>query len=125
MSASDIHKRIDTVAEDIRNLLPHVTNDEDARKKLMGVVQQAMGTVEAPVETIWRMIMSPHAPAALNVIIRMGVLTELANSATPKSAKELATSCNADELLIVRLMRPLVALGKSSGHSSWPLFKRD
>jgi hypothetical protein len=111
MSASDIDKKIDTVASDIRNLLPHIADDEDARKRLLEVVQQALGAVEAPVETIWRMIMSPHAPAALNAIIRMGVLTELAKAGTPKSAKELATLCNADELLIVRLMRPLVALG--------------
>ena len=46
--------------------------------------------------------MKPHAPAALMVMIRMGVVTELVTSGQPKTAKELFNSCSGDELLIGR-----------------------
>ena len=42
----------------------------------------------------------PHAPAALMVLIKMGVVTYLAKAGEPKSANELADSCGGSELLI-------------------------
>lgn len=55
--------------------------------------------------------MSPHAPAALMVLIRMGVLQDLVAAGKPKTASELSASCGGDERVIIRMMRPLVALG--------------
>ena len=45
------------------------------------------------------------------VLIRSGVLTDLVASPTPKTALALATSTGASETLIIRMMRPLTALG--------------
>ncbi|TVY65553.1 O-methyltransferase asqD [Lachnellula suecica] len=111
MSTTSVDTKIDALAEDLRKLIPEASKEEISRKKLFGVIQQAMGQVEAPVETIWRMIMSPHAPAALNVIIRMGVLDDLVAAGKPKPAQDLGSACKVDPILIVRMMRPLVALG--------------
>ena len=47
--------------------------------------------------------MKPHAPAALMVMIRMGIVTDLVQCGEPKTAKELSISCGGDELLIGRL----------------------
>jgi hypothetical protein len=44
-------------------------------------------------------------------LIRAGVLTDLVAAGKPKTGKELADSTGASEALIIRLMRPLVALG--------------
>ncbi|KAL6721636.1 hypothetical protein ACLMJK_000740 [Lecanora helva] len=110
-SENDIHTKIDSLARDIQSLAAEAQQDEECRKKLLGVTMKATAQLEAPIETIWRMIMSPHAPAALMVIIRMGVVTTLVESNQPKTAGELSELCGGDELLIVRMMRPLLALG--------------
>ncbi|KAF2110945.1 hypothetical protein BDV96DRAFT_650549 [Lophiotrema nucula] len=55
--------------------------------------------------------MSPHTPASLMVAIRMGVLANLVKAGKPQTAKGLAASTGGDEMLIVRLICPLVAKG--------------
>lgn len=101
--------KIDAIAKELAQLSTEVAKDDAARKKLSGVLQGSLGANEAPIETIWRMIMSPHAPAALAVIIRSGVLAELNKSEKPLSAQELGKTLNVDAELIIRMMRPLVA----------------
>ncbi|KAK3320368.1 S-adenosyl-L-methionine-dependent methyltransferase [Cercophora scortea] len=108
---SSIGFRITALAKDIDALYNDVSQDETFRKELFGVIQGAMAKVESPMETIWRMIMSPHASSALMVMIRSGVLTNLVAAGKPKTSKELAESTGASETLIVRMMRPLTALG--------------
>jgi hypothetical protein len=110
-SSSGIEARIAKLAADVDSLSKDIANDESSQKGLYGVVMGAMAKVESPMDTIWRMIMSPHAPAALMVLIRAGVLTDLVAAGKPKTAKELSDSTGAAEMLIIRLMRPLVALG--------------
>jgi hypothetical protein len=109
--SSSIKGRIAKLAADVDSLSKDVANDPASQKQLMGVVMGAMAKVETPIDTIWRMIMSPHAPAALMVLIRAGVLTDLVAAGKPKTSSEIADSTGASETLIIRLMRPLVALG--------------
>lgn len=45
------------------------------------------------------------------VLIRCGVVTDLVAAGKPKTAKELAESTGAAEMLIIRMMRPLTAFG--------------
>jgi hypothetical protein len=45
------------------------------------------------------------------VLIRCGVVTDLVAAGKPKTGKELAESTGASETLIIRMMRPLTALG--------------
>lgn len=78
---------------------------------MFGVAMQAMAMLESPLDTVWRIIMSPHAPSALMTLIKAGVIQEIAKSESPSSADHLAAVSGADRLLIVRLLRPLNALG--------------
>ncbi|EMR61870.1 putative o- protein [Eutypa lata UCREL1] len=87
------------------------SNDETARKQMFGTAMQAMAMLEAPMDTVWRTIMSAHAPSALMTLIKAGVIQEIAQSDSPLSADDLAKVSGADRLLIVRLLRPLSALG--------------
>ena len=59
---SDMNSKIDAPEKDLKSVSQEALKDEEARKKLLGVVMQAMATVEAPIETIWRMIMSVGLP---------------------------------------------------------------
>ncbi|TAQ89311.1 hypothetical protein B7494_g2377 [Chlorociboria aeruginascens] len=109
--APTLDERTDAIAKDILALALDVANDEPARKKLFGIIMMSMARVELPIETIWRMIMSPHAPAALEILIQMGVVKDLAEAGKPKTAKELSAATGGDTLVIVRMMRPLCCLG--------------
>ncbi|MCJ1476920.1 hypothetical protein MMC13_005589 [Lambiella insularis] len=111
MINQDLDQRIQELKENIVTLSKEVTKDEAARKKLLGVSMQAMSVLETPVETIWRMMMSPCAPSALMAILEMGGVEAIVRSEKPLTAEELGSITGADHLLIVRLMRPLVALG--------------
>jgi hypothetical protein len=128
MSTTELDQKIDQFSRDLQLLCAESIQNETSRKNLMDVVMRANAQLEAPVETVWRMIMSvsqlksrnrhwgfvipglmsiltiffeqPHAPAALMVLIRMGVVTDLVKASRPKTAKELSESCGGDELLI-------------------------
>ncbi len=54
----DLNSKIDRLQRELRALSQEVQKDEDARKQLMAVVMEGMATVEAPLETLWRMIMT-------------------------------------------------------------------
>ncbi|KAI1735673.1 S-adenosyl-L-methionine-dependent methyltransferase [Xylaria scruposa] len=86
------------------------SDDEAARKQMLNTAMKVTAMLEAPLDTVWRMIMSPHAPAALMTLIKAGVIQEIAKSDSI-SADQLAEVSGADKLLIVRLLRPINALG--------------
>ncbi|KAI9695844.1 MAG: hypothetical protein M1820_008399 [Bogoriella megaspora] len=130
MAAHDVEARIAALEKEIQSLSKD-TQDEVSRKKLSQVLEQNVRMLEPPVETIWKIIMSPHAPSALMVLIRLGAVKKVVEMGKPVTAKELSISCGGEEMLIseslhlmesnwswvdlrlhaVRLMRPLVALG--------------
>jgi hypothetical protein len=87
------------------------SKDEAARKQMYGTTMQALAMLESPLDTIWRIIMSPHAPSALMTLIKAGVIQEIAKADGPLTAEQLSKATGADSLLIVRLLRPLGALG--------------
>ncbi|KAH7309198.1 S-adenosyl-L-methionine-dependent methyltransferase [Stachybotrys elegans] len=106
---SDIAK----VSSEFIKTAQHVlgNQDEAGRKQMFGTVMQALSMLESPLDTVWRIIMSPHAPSALMALIKAGVIQEIAKSEHPLSANDLANTSGAEKLLIVRLLRPLTALG--------------
>ncbi|KAI0418935.1 S-adenosyl-L-methionine-dependent methyltransferase [Xylaria grammica] len=86
-------------------------HDEVARKKMLETARKAVAMLEAPLESVWRIITSPHTPAALMTLLKAGVIQEIAKSDSAVSANHLAKISGADKLLIVRLLRPLSASG--------------
>lgn len=111
MSTSTVDEQIERLNEDLQGLSAAAQQNEENRRKLQAVLMKATASLEDPVESVWKLIMSPHAPAALMVLIRMGVVMEIVKADKPQTARQLSESCGGDELLIVRMMRPLVALG--------------
>lgn len=74
MATSSIDEKIDVLAKDLQSLVSDVSKDESARKKLLGVVLQGLATVEAPIETIWRMIMSVSTGFFLLILMLLLIL---------------------------------------------------
>lgn len=54
----NLHQRIDSLARDLQSLSAESAQDDAARKKLLGLTMKATAELEAPIETVWRMIMS-------------------------------------------------------------------
>ncbi|KAF2737696.1 S-adenosyl-L-methionine-dependent methyltransferase [Polyplosphaeria fusca] len=105
---TSISSRIEALSKDIELISKDVQN-EDEKRKLQGIFAQATSKLQQPVESIWEIIMSPHAPTALMVVIQMGILKAVVDAGKPITAKELANITKGDEMLIIRLMRPLTA----------------
>ena len=57
-STEDLHRKIDTLARDLQSLCAESAQDDAARKKLLGLTVKVTAELEAPIETVWRMIMS-------------------------------------------------------------------
>lgn len=53
-----LDQRIDAVSSELQSLRRLVADDEGSRKKLLGIANKAVADYEAPIETIWKMIMS-------------------------------------------------------------------
>ena len=85
-STNNLHQKIDSLARDLQSLSAESAQDDEGRKNLLELTTKATTELEAPIETIWRMI--------------MGIVTDLVKSREPKTAKELSISCGGDELLI-------------------------
>ncbi|MCJ1400517.1 hypothetical protein MMC11_003723 [Xylographa trunciseda] len=105
-----LHERIESLQALLQILTAEARQDEHARKELLGVTMKAMASLETPAETILRMMHSPIVPSVMMTIIKMGALHAIVNSDTPMTVTQLANVTGADELLLVRLLRPLVAL---------------
>jgi hypothetical protein len=54
----DLDHRIDSLADQLRILSAAALENESSRKKLLDVATKAVAGLEAPIETIWRMMMS-------------------------------------------------------------------
>jgi hypothetical protein len=57
MASTPLSARIDELEKTLRSLSKQVAGDENARKKLLGVVREQTIVLESPVEVSWRMIM--------------------------------------------------------------------
>lgn len=57
-STEKLHQKIDTLAKDLQSLSAESAQNDACRKKLLGLTMKATAELEAPIETVWRMIMS-------------------------------------------------------------------
>ena len=53
-----LHQRIDALGKELQALIAESAKDDAGRKKLLGLTVKATTELEAPIETVWRMIMS-------------------------------------------------------------------
>lgn len=57
-STNNLHQKIDSLAKDLQSLSAESAQDDAARKKFLKLTMKATAELEAPIETVWRMIMS-------------------------------------------------------------------
>ena len=102
--------RIQALGRELEVVSADVNGNENAKKELLSVVHKAIAMIETPTETIWRLLFVPHVNASIRTAIEMGIVRILNRADTPHTATELAHITDGDELLIVRILRPLAAM---------------
>ena len=60
-----LDQRIDSLGKELQALIAESAKDDAGRKKLLGLTMKATADLEAPIETVWRMIMSVSLPQNL------------------------------------------------------------
>lgn len=103
--------RIEAVARELDTLTVQAQGDEKASKMLMEACQQTTNALASGADVIWKIMFQPHQNATLRVALELGLIEALITSDSPKSAGELAEIVRADQLLVVRILRPLIAMG--------------
>ncbi|KAF8848056.1 sterigmatocystin 8-O-methyltransferase [Acephala macrosclerotiorum] len=104
-----VNDEITEVKSSLSNLSKVVLQDEEARKRLLGVLREQVAALESPLEVVWRMMMEPHQSASLRAALAMGLIEPLVSN-SPKTAIELASITSCDKQLVVRILRPLSAM---------------
>ena len=98
--AGELQTEIESTGSQLKSLISKVHGNEGARKQLFEVSSDAARQLESPFDMIWRMIMSPHAPAAIMTLLNLGALDRLARAPGAMSAHDLAKATNSDPLLL-------------------------
>ncbi|KAI0098553.1 putative O-methyltransferase [Nemania sp. FL0031] len=108
--------------------LSYAANTPGAREKLMNLCRNLITTLELPSEFLMRMGWAEPALAAnCRIAVDLGIFDHLKQSSDNGiTSKELAEICNADVVLISRIMRHLLAMNVVRGngedsYSSTPL----
>ena len=103
-------QRLQALQQEIFALNEECKKNEAMRKKLLATCQMSVGVVATPTEQIWQMLMQPHAAAAIRTCLDLGIFDILSKSAMPVTATVLAKATRAENLVVIRLLRPLCAL---------------
>ena len=61
-STNNLHQKIDSLAWDLQALFAESAQDDAGRKKLLELTMKTTAELEAPIETVWRMIVSVRLP---------------------------------------------------------------
>lgn len=105
-----LENRIQAVEKELENVSAHVREDENARKHLLDVTHKATAMVEAPAETTWRVLFTPHVNTSIRAAIEMGLFEVLNDNEGPKTATESAKVLRGDKLLFILIVSPLAAM---------------
>ncbi|MCJ1255477.1 hypothetical protein MMC24_003293 [Lignoscripta atroalba] len=86
-------------------------NNETARVRALRASKQLSAALEQPEDTAFEMAFLPAYSFCSRVAIDLGLYNIIAEGDNPKSAVELASISGGEQLLIVRIMRVLAAMG--------------
>jgi len=111
MAAGDIPDLVARVQYIGANDLVDIQNDPIARRRLLQASRELTASLQEPADIVTDVAFSGCRYAMLRVGIEMGLFEQLASAGQPLTAKQLATECDADEALVLRIGRVLVGMG--------------
>ncbi|KAI1826737.1 putative O-methyltransferase [Xylaria intraflava] len=111
------------ILEQLNHLTPKLSSNDDshARKDALHLARQLVVALEQPENIALDLIHSPLFAVAARIAIHLNLFKHISNSSVPITSDELASLSGGEELLIVRLLRPLAATGfvKEVAERTW------
>ena len=105
-----MEERIEALQKEIGSLSVDCRANESAQKKLLNVCQMGLGMVATPEEQLWQIIFTPVISTAIETSIDLGIIDILNKASAPMSLSELAKITGAEQLILMRLLRPMCAI---------------
>ncbi|KAK2616016.1 hypothetical protein N8I77_002735 [Diaporthe amygdali] len=107
MASVDINKLI----EQLESLASSPPQDPETQLRLYNATQKVNLAVEAPLDTMYRVIYSPMLLSSAQTATYMKIFITLAEKSAPCTAAELAKPTNADVVFTARILRFLASHG--------------
>ncbi|KAI1116311.1 putative O-methyltransferase [Nemania sp. NC0429] len=103
----------DQIIRKLTQLAPDLSGDDAAavRKEVVGLSRQLTVTLEQPENTALEVGFAPLITTAARIAVQLNLFKYITDNNGPITLKELAIASGAEELLIVRMLRPLAAIG--------------
>ncbi|KAI0199349.1 putative O-methyltransferase [Astrocystis sublimbata] len=111
------------IIEQLNNLSPALSshNDPSAKKNAVSLARQLVTVLEQPENTAVELAFSPFMAIAARIATQLDLFKHIANHDGPVTSNELASLSEGEELLIIRVLRPMAAIGfvKETGERKW------
>ncbi|KAK5632317.1 hypothetical protein RRF57_008031 [Xylaria bambusicola] len=113
----------DEIIKKLAQLAPYLSGDDASkvRKETIGLSRQLVATLEQPENTALEWACAPLMTTAARIAVQLNLFKYIAGNNNPITSEELASMSGAEELLIVRMLRPLAAIGfvREVGIKTW------
>ncbi|OTB15976.1 hypothetical protein K445DRAFT_59919 [Daldinia sp. EC12] len=103
---------INTLIGDLGNLSAKLSDgDDEARRQAVQLTRKLTTMLEKPVNTALELCYMPFISVAAKIAVDLNLFKLILEHDGPITSKELAALTGADEVFIVRILRPMTALG--------------
>ncbi|KAI1126591.1 putative O-methyltransferase [Nemania abortiva] len=111
------------IIEQLNNLTAKLSshNDSLAKKDAISLARQLVTVLEQPENSAVELAFSPFMAIAARIAVHLDLFKHIANHDAPVTSDELASLSGGEELLIIRVLRPMAAMGfvKEAGKRKW------
>ncbi|KAI1307476.1 putative O-methyltransferase [Xylaria venustula] len=117
------HNMATTIIEKLNHLAPKLSSNDasNAQKDALALAHQLVTALDEPENTAVGLIFSPFVSVAARIAVQLNLFEHISNCQDGISSDKLASLSEAEELLIVRALRPLAATGfvKEIAERTW------
>ncbi|KAI1176536.1 putative O-methyltransferase [Nemania sp. FL0916] len=107
----------------LNSLVAELSSDDlsQARETALGLSRQLVITLQQPESASVELMFGRVIPVAARIAIHLNLFKHISDSTSPLNSRALAELSGAEELLIVRVLRPMAAMGfvKEVGERTW------
>ncbi|KAI0852879.1 putative O-methyltransferase [Daldinia vernicosa] len=120
--ASVDSSHINALIGNLSSLSPKLSEgDDDARRQALLLTRKLAASIEKPANSATELCYAPFLSASAKIAVDLNIFKLIADHGGPITSKELAALSGADEILIVRILRPMSSIGfvEEVGERTW------
>ncbi|KAI0514347.1 putative O-methyltransferase [Xylaria bambusicola] len=111
------------IIEQLNDLKAKLSSVDDvvAKEDAVNLARQLVTTLEQPENIAVELAFSPFLAIAARIAVQLDLFKHIASHDKPVTSAELASLSGSEELLIIRILRPMAAIGfvKEAGQRKW------